>query len=118
MHGTDSTGVTTLLLSEGHMYGTVRSWRLKKRTLRQTDEDSMHRFLTNNRDELIERCKAKVAQRPRRGLHLRAVRSSGLPRGTPPVGVGLRVGVRRHAQLHQGVAHAQGGRMLCPQVAA
>ncbi|OUL99837.1 sensor histidine kinase [Variovorax sp. JS1663] len=26
----------------------------------------MHRFLYNNRDELIERCKAKVAQRPRR----------------------------------------------------
>ena len=26
----------------------------------------MHRFLANNRDELIARCKAKVAQRPRR----------------------------------------------------
>ena len=26
----------------------------------------MHRFLTNNRDELISRCKAKVAQRPHR----------------------------------------------------
>lgn len=26
----------------------------------------MHQFLKNNRDELIERCKAKVAQRPRR----------------------------------------------------
>jgi len=26
----------------------------------------MHRFLINNRDELISRCKAKVAQRPRR----------------------------------------------------
>ena len=26
----------------------------------------MHRFLSNNRDELIERCKAKVAQRPSR----------------------------------------------------
>ncbi|MDM0033402.1 ATP-binding protein [Variovorax sp. J22P271] len=26
----------------------------------------MHRFLSNNRDELISRCKAKVAQRPRR----------------------------------------------------
>ena len=26
----------------------------------------MHRFLTNNRDELIARCKAKVAERPRR----------------------------------------------------
>ena len=26
----------------------------------------MHRFLANNREELIERCKAKVAQRPRR----------------------------------------------------
>jgi signal transduction histidine kinase len=27
----------------------------------------MHRFLSNNREELIERCKAKVAQRPKRG---------------------------------------------------
>ncbi len=26
----------------------------------------MHRFLYNHRDELIERCKAKVARRPRR----------------------------------------------------
>ncbi|MDB5899958.1 MAG: putative signal transduction histidine kinase, partial [Ramlibacter sp.] len=26
----------------------------------------MHRFLINNRDELIARCKHKVAQRPRR----------------------------------------------------
>jgi len=26
----------------------------------------MHAFLFNNRDELIARCKAKVAQRPRR----------------------------------------------------
>jgi hypothetical protein len=26
----------------------------------------MHIFLANNRDELIARCKAKVAQRPRR----------------------------------------------------
>ena len=26
----------------------------------------MHRFLSNHRDELIERCKAKVARRPRR----------------------------------------------------
>lgn len=27
---------------------------------------AMHRFLSNNRDDLIERCKAKVAERPRR----------------------------------------------------
>ena len=26
----------------------------------------MHKFLANNRDELIARCKAKVAQRPKR----------------------------------------------------
>ena len=28
----------------------------------------MHSFLTNNRDELIERCRTKVAERPRRGV--------------------------------------------------
>ncbi|MFC5498102.1 sensor histidine kinase [Caenimonas terrae] len=38
----------------------------------------MHRFLTNNRDELIARCKAKVAERPRR-----AATSQQLMNGIP-----------------------------------
>lgn len=38
----------------------------------------MHRFLTNNRDELIARCKAKVAQRP-----LRAATTAQLANGVP-----------------------------------
>lgn len=38
----------------------------------------MHRFLTNNRDELIARCKAKVAQRP-----LRAATNEQLANGVP-----------------------------------
>ncbi|KWT78955.1 MULTISPECIES: sensor histidine kinase [unclassified Variovorax] len=38
----------------------------------------MHRFLYNNRDELIERCKAKVAQRPRR-----AATAAQLANGVP-----------------------------------
>lgn len=38
----------------------------------------MHRFLYNHRDELIERCKAKVAQRPRR-----AATAAQLANGVP-----------------------------------
>ena len=38
----------------------------------------MHRFLANNREELIERCKAKVAQRPRRAA-TREQLGSGVP---------------------------------------
>ncbi len=38
----------------------------------------MHRFLHNNRDELIERCKAKVAQRPRRAATA-AQLANGIP---------------------------------------
>ena len=38
----------------------------------------MHRFLSNNRDDLIERCKAKVAERPRR-----AATSEQLKNGVP-----------------------------------
>jgi hypothetical protein len=38
----------------------------------------MHRFLTNNRDELIARCKAKVAQRPHR-----AATTAQLANGVP-----------------------------------
>jgi len=38
----------------------------------------MHRFLSNNRDELIARCKAKVAQRP-----LRAATEKQLAHGVP-----------------------------------
>lgn len=38
----------------------------------------MHRFLTNNRDELIARCKAKVAERPRRAATPEQLRN-GIP---------------------------------------
>ncbi|VTU23433.1 sensor histidine kinase [Variovorax sp. PBL-E5] len=38
----------------------------------------MHRFLSNNRDELIERCKAKVAQRPTRAA-TEAQLANGIP---------------------------------------
>jgi signal transduction histidine kinase len=38
----------------------------------------MHRFLTNNRDELIARCKAKVAERPRRAATTEQLRN-GIP---------------------------------------
>ena len=38
----------------------------------------MHAFLTHNRDELIERCKAKVAKRPRRSATA-AQLSNGVP---------------------------------------
>lgn len=38
----------------------------------------MHRFLSNHRDELIERCKAKVAQRPRRAATA-AQLANGIP---------------------------------------
>ena len=38
----------------------------------------MHRFLTNNRDELISRCKAKVAERPRRAATEEQLRN-GVP---------------------------------------
>src|SRR5688572_23056319 len=38
----------------------------------------MNSFLLNNRDELIARCKAKVAQRPRRGATPRQLRN-GVP---------------------------------------
>ncbi|MDM0066779.1 HAMP domain-containing sensor histidine kinase [Variovorax sp. J31P207] len=41
-------------------------------------EDQMHRFLSNNRDELISRCKAKVAQRP-----WRAATAAQLANGIP-----------------------------------
>jgi hypothetical protein len=41
-------------------------------------EDRMHRFLYNHRDELIKRCKAKVAQRPRR-----AATAAQLANGVP-----------------------------------
>ncbi|WP_235835045.1 hypothetical protein [Piscinibacter terrae] len=38
----------------------------------------MHRFLTNNREKLIARCKAKVAQRP-----ARAATNAQLANGVP-----------------------------------
>ena len=38
----------------------------------------MHRFLSNNRDELISRCKAKVAQRPQRAA-TEAQLANGIP---------------------------------------
>lgn len=38
----------------------------------------MHRFLTNNREELLARCKAKVAERPRRAATLKQLRN-GIP---------------------------------------
>ena len=38
----------------------------------------MHKFLSNNRDELIARCKAKVAQRPKRAATAEQ-RASGVP---------------------------------------
>lgn len=38
----------------------------------------MHQFLANNRDELIQRCKAKVAQRPRRAATQQQL-SNGVP---------------------------------------
>ncbi|MDN8615615.1 sensor histidine kinase [Variovorax ginsengisoli] len=38
----------------------------------------MHRFLSNNRDELISRCKAKVAQRPKRAATA-AQLANGIP---------------------------------------
>lgn len=38
----------------------------------------MHRFLANNRDELIERCKEKVARRP-----LRSATEQQLANGVP-----------------------------------
>jgi signal transduction histidine kinase len=38
----------------------------------------MHRFLTNNRDELLARCKAKVAERPRRAATSEQLRN-GIP---------------------------------------
>ncbi|MDN8615676.1 sensor histidine kinase [Variovorax ginsengisoli] len=41
-------------------------------------EDQMHRFLSNNRDELISRCKAKVAQRPKRAATA-AQLANGIP---------------------------------------
>jgi signal transduction histidine kinase len=41
-------------------------------------EDQMHRFLSNNRDELISRCKAKVAQRPQRAA-TEAQLANGIP---------------------------------------
>jgi signal transduction histidine kinase len=41
-------------------------------------EDHMHKFLSNNREELIARCKAKVAQRPRR-----AATAAQLANGVP-----------------------------------
>jgi len=41
-------------------------------------EDHMHRFLYSNRNEVIERCKAKVAQRPRRAATA-AQLANGIP---------------------------------------
>ena len=38
----------------------------------------MHAFLSNNRDELIARCKAKVAQRPRRAATAEQL-ANGIP---------------------------------------
>ena len=38
----------------------------------------MHKFLSNNRDELIARCKAKVAQRPKRAASVRQL-ANGVP---------------------------------------
>jgi hypothetical protein len=38
----------------------------------------MHKFLANNRDELIARCKAKVAQRPRRAATAQQL-ANGIP---------------------------------------
>jgi hypothetical protein len=38
----------------------------------------MHHFLSNNREELIERCKAKVAQRPRRAATAQQL-ANGIP---------------------------------------
>ena len=38
----------------------------------------MHTFLTNNRDELIERCKLKVAQRPKRAATEKQL-ANGIP---------------------------------------
>jgi len=38
----------------------------------------MHAFLTNNRDELIERCKLKVAQRPKRAATEKQL-ANGIP---------------------------------------
>jgi hypothetical protein len=38
----------------------------------------MHRFLFNHRNELIERCKTKVAQRPRRAATA-AQLANGIP---------------------------------------
>lgn len=38
----------------------------------------MHTFLANNRDELIERCRAKVAQRPKRAAAANQLRT-GVP---------------------------------------
>jgi hypothetical protein len=46
----------------------------------------MHSFLSNNRDELIARCKAKVARRPLRAA-TPAQFANGIPMflaGTPP----------------------------------
>lgn len=41
-------------------------------------EDHMHKFLSNNREELIARCKAKVAQRPKRAA-TEAQLANGIP---------------------------------------
>lgn len=54
------------------------SYSASGRAVRSALEGSMHRFLTNNRDELIARCKAKVAQRPSR-----AATSEQLANGVP-----------------------------------
>ena len=38
----------------------------------------MHKFLSNNRDELIARCTAKVAQRPKRAATAKQL-ANGIP---------------------------------------
>src|SRR5512140_2089444 len=87
----------------------------------------MHKFLANNRDELIDRCKAKVAQRPRRAateeqlrngvpLFLEQLRRTLVAENGGHTGESLRIsggsGGHEQAQSEMGVTAAAHGKQL------
>ncbi len=87
----------------------------------------MHSFLTNNRSELIERCKSKVLQRPKReataeqlqnGIPLfldqlaRTLRAEELGEGDASLLISGPAGGTAHAQTEMGVSAAAHGKAL------
>lgn len=65
------------------VYGSVHRLRRRKHTLgtwagRYSKVYALHSFLSNNRDELIARCKAKVAKRPKRAASPQQL-ANGIP---------------------------------------